>query len=88
MYCNHRRWLQDIRHPYRSMKEAFDGEDKYKTEPKGISTNEWIAWASDREDYQRARSNYLFDPAEITGVKFLSNLYKLPYFKVHYQLYY
>ena len=80
------RWLRDARHPYRSMKEAFDGEEEYRTEPQGMSANEWIAWASDEEDYQSARSKYRFDPAEITGVKFLSILYELPYFKVCYHI--
>ena len=36
IYCNHRHWLQDLQHPYRSMINDFDGITKYKPKPSQV----------------------------------------------------
>jgi hypothetical protein len=84
-YGGTRRWLPED-HPYRSeaMKDHFDGFMETRPKPREVTVEEQIQRALECEAWRAAgnRDGAVGDPSKIYGLKRLSSLYRLPYWKV------
>lgn len=87
IYLGHRRYLR-LNHPYRRMKRAFDGHEELRPPPRNLSGRDIMRFALQRRrwqlQYQPTPNEGEIDPVHDTGVKRLSALYGLPYWKVLY----
>ena len=80
----HRRWLPP-RHPWRTNRTAFDGEDELRSPPEPITVEETMRWGRLRESFVlRGSSPKSEDPAREYGVKRVSCLFALPYWEVQF----
>ena len=84
-YGGTRRWLLED-HPYRSerMKDHFNGAQETRSKPPAITMEEQLQHALDCKAWRAAghRDGTAGDPSKVHGVKRLSILYRLPYWKV------
>ncbi len=73
-------------HPYRSeeMKEHFNGSMEHRPQPREVTVEDQMQHAREYEAWKSAgnREGVNGDPSKVHGVKRLSSLYKLPYWKV------
>ena len=80
--AQYRRWLPPG-HPYRHNDRAFDGRVEERPPPTIVTAAQTMLWAEERERWLRAGgAPARDDPALRTGVKRLSILFRLPYWKV------
>jgi hypothetical protein len=81
--AQYRRWLP-LGHPYRQNDIAFDGSVEERRAPTVVTATDTIRWAEERKRWLRAGgAPARDDPALRTGVKRLSILFRLPYWKVN-----
>ena len=84
-YGGTRRWLP-LDHPYRSeqMKAHFDGSMENRPKPREVTVEEQIRHALECEAWREQGNRYgaVGDPSKISGIKRLSILFLLPYWKV------
>jgi hypothetical protein len=84
-YGGTRRWLP-AEHPYRSdaMKWHFNGEIEDRPPPHAVSVEEQMQHAADYRAWKENGNSggVTGDPSKIHGVKRLSSLHRLPYWKV------
>jgi hypothetical protein len=80
-----RRWLP-VGHNYRSaeMKDLFDGCMEDRPKPPPVTVEEQLQHATEYEAWKAASSREVGsrDPSKLHGVKRLSILYRVPYWKV------
>ena len=84
VYCNcHRRYLQED-HYFRGAAAAFDGEASHETSPEPLTGNQTIRRGYQSEAYIDGGGTEKDDefPAKEHGVKRVSALYQLPYWRV------
>lgn len=85
VYVGHRRYLSRW-HPYRRLKQAFDGQQEYRPPPPILTGCDIKGYAQERvsflQESQGRRGGGEGDPIHRTGVKRLSALYLLPYWQV------
>jgi hypothetical protein len=85
VYLGHRRYLAR-NHPYCRMKRAFDGSEKLRPAPRPLKREDILDFSRRREAWLRASSQNPpardQDPVHETGVKRLSALFALPYWKI------
>jgi hypothetical protein len=84
-YGGTRRWLSDG-HPYRSqrMKDHFDGKMEERPKPRSVGVEDQMQHAAQYAAWKASgnREGAAGDPSKVHGVKRLSILYRLPYWKV------
>jgi hypothetical protein len=84
-YGGTRRWLPP-HHPYRAdaMKEHFNGHKEERPLPRAVSVEEQMQHAADYAVWKAgvSRDGATGDPSKVHGVKRLSILHRLPYWKV------
>jgi hypothetical protein len=84
-YGGTRRWLPED-HPYRSeeMKDHFNGHIENRPKPRTVTVEEQIHHALQYEAWKAGgnRVGAVGDPSKIFGLKRLSILFRLPYWKV------
>lgn len=84
-YGGTRRWLPED-HPYRSegMKDHFDGLMENRSKPRAVTVEEQMQHALQCEAWKAAgnREGAAGDPSKIFGLKRLSILFRLPYWRV------
>lgn len=85
VYLGHRRYLSRS-HPYRRLKQAFDGDEELRPPPRPLTGRDIVRYASVRNRWMAAsvqsRPGTEHDPVHDTGVKRLSAFYRLPYWQV------
>jgi len=85
VYLGHRRYLSRS-HPYRRLRQAFDGQQEYRPPPQTLTGSNIKDFARERISFLQAsqgrRGAGEEDPIHRTGVKRLSALYMLPYWQV------
>jgi hypothetical protein len=85
VYMGHRRYLSRS-HPYRRLRTAFNGNAETRPPPRVMTSRDIVRYALERiswlNDAQQRRAAAESDPVHRMGVKRLSSLYKLPYWKV------
>lgn len=78
----HRKWLA-VGHPFREAIPAFDGVAEHGERPPGVTAEQILDWAAERENFLRdPRRVQADDPVRQTGIKRRSLLYELPYWEV------
>ena len=78
----HRRWLPH-NHPWRNNLEDFNGRPEHNGPPRRVTADDILRWGGLRESFmQRGGGLPAEDPARQFGVKRVSALFKLPYWKV------
>ena len=84
-YGGTRQWLPH-NHPYRSkdMKDYFNGELENRPKPREVTVEEQMRYVAEWEAWKASgnRDGVAGDPSKVHGVKRLSSLYRLPYWKV------
>ena len=84
-YGGTRRWLP-VDHPYRSptMKKHFNGALEHRGKPREVTVEEHMQYALEYEAWKQSgnRPGAAGDPSKLHGVKRLSILFRLPYWKV------
>jgi hypothetical protein len=84
--AQYRRWLPPG-HPYRQNYRAFDGTVEERQAPTNVTAAQTMTWAEERGRWLAAGgAPAREDPAHRTGVKRLSILFRLPYWKVSWLL--
>lgn len=85
VYLGHRRYL-NRRHPYRRLRQAFDGETEDRPPPPVLTGTDIRGYAEERDSWkqksQGRRGGGEDDPIHRHGVKRLSALFALPYWQV------
>jgi hypothetical protein len=85
VYMEHRRYLSKS-HPYRKLRTAFDRNAEMRPPPRVMIGRDIVRYLLERiswlNDAQQRRAAAESDPVHRMGVKRLSSLYKLPYWKV------
>ena len=84
LYCNcHRRYLQED-HYFRAADAAFDGEPNHELESEPLTGNQTIRRGRESEAYLDGGGTEKDEgfPAKVHGVKRVSALYQLPYWRV------
>ena len=86
VFTGTRRWLPEG-HPYKSedMKVHFTGKPEHRPKPEIVSFEEQIQHAEEYIAWKDARNceGSIGDPSKVHGVKRVSILNRLPYWKVH-----
>ncbi len=84
-YGGTRRWLPED-HPYRSpeLKDHFNGQIEHRPKPREVTVEDQIRHALECEAWKADGNRWgaAGDPSKIHGVKRLSILFRLPYWKV------
>lgn len=78
----HRRWLP-AGHPWRSNLHDFNGSPEYNGPPRRVTSSDILRWGHLRESFvHRGGGQPSEDPVRRFGIKRVSSLFKLPYWKV------
>lgn len=78
----HRKWL-NVNHPFRTNTAVFASRVENGLAPTRPSADEAEAWGNIRERWQRSGASLAHvDPARVHGIKRVSSLMSLPYWKV------